>query len=159
MSCIQSPHESCSKTGGGNNHLGGAYLHFILSPKEMKTSAFFQISRNCCCLRITTSGSPVIASYWPLKVCTSINHTSLTKSTAFCLTFWNTHLHLAFHNTQTTREDIVDQTISKLIFFHEYSYCNQMIDNWMFWSKPYLTKCSFVMMFNPWVKFLLHNTI
>ena len=86
MSSIRSPHESCSKTGGGKSHLGGAYLHFILSPKEMKTSTFFQISLNCCCLRIKTSGSPIIASYWPLKVCTSINHTSLTKSTAFCLT-------------------------------------------------------------------------
>ena len=91
MSSIKSPHEGCSKT---------------------KTSTFFQISLNCCCLRITTSGSPAIASYWPLKVCKSINHTSLTNSTAFCLIFWNTHLHLAFHNTQTTREDIVDQTIS-----------------------------------------------
>ena len=93
--------QGCSKTGGGKSHLDGAYVHFILSPKEVKTSAFFQISRNFCCLRITTSGSPVIASYWPLRVRKRINHISFTNSTAFCLTFWNTHLHLAFHNTQT----------------------------------------------------------
>ena len=89
------------------SHFGGAYLHFILSPKEVKISLFAYISLKCYCLLNTTSRSPVIVSYWPLRVCKSINHISLTNSTAFCLNFWNTHLHLVFHYTQFTKEDIV----------------------------------------------------
>ena len=60
--------------GGGKRHLGGAYLHFILSPKEVQTSPFVHISLKCCYLRNTSSASPVIASYWHLRVCRSINH-------------------------------------------------------------------------------------
>ena len=91
------------KIGHVKNHLGGAYLHFILSPKLVRTSAFYQISRNCCCLQNTTSGSQCIASYWPFRVCRSIKHISMTNSTALGLAFWNTHLHLCFHNIQTAK--------------------------------------------------------
>ena len=50
MSSIKSPCVGLFQDGGIKSHLGGAYLHFILSPKEVKTSAFFQISQNYCCL-------------------------------------------------------------------------------------------------------------
>ena len=33
----------------------------------------------------------------------------------------------------------------KLNFFHNYSWCNKMIDHEMFWSKSCLHKCSFVL--------------
>ena len=36
-------------------------------------------------LQNTTSCSQVIASYWPLRVCRSINHISLSNSIALCL--------------------------------------------------------------------------
>ena len=103
MSNSKSPHEATFETafthlnlGSFHNrvrksHLGGTYLHFILSPKEVTTSAFVHISLICCCLKDTTSGSLVIASYWPHRVCRSINHISLPNSTTLCLTFWNTH--------------------------------------------------------------------
>ena len=38
MSSIKSPHVMLFQDRGGKSHLGGAYLHFILSPKEMKSS-------------------------------------------------------------------------------------------------------------------------
>ena len=103
---------SPSKTGDRNKPYWWSISPLYSLPKEVKTSAFFQISRKCYCLQNTTSSSQIIASYWPIRVCRSINHMSFTNSTAFYLTFWNTHLHLAFHDTQTTKEDIVDQTLS-----------------------------------------------
>ena len=124
MSISKSPHATTLQTafthpksvsfhnGGRKRHLGGAYLHFLLSPKEVKASTFVHISLKCSCLWNTTSTSQIIASYWHLRVCKSINHVSLTNSSAFCLTFWDTHLHIAFHNTQITKEDIVDETLS-----------------------------------------------
>ena len=36
----------------------------------------------------------------------------LKTDVVYGLTFWNTHLYLAFHNTQAAKEDIVDQTLS-----------------------------------------------
>ena len=57
--------------------------------KQEVQLAFVHISQKCWCLRNTTLGSLVIASYWPLRVCRSINHISLTNSIAFYLTFWN----------------------------------------------------------------------
>ena len=67
--------------GDGKSHLGGAYLHLILSTKEVKTFVFVHISQKCCCLQNTTSGSLVFALYWPLKVCRIIYHMSLTSWT------------------------------------------------------------------------------
>ena len=88
---------------------------YSLPKRGEDLSAFVHVSLKCCCLRNTTSDSPFIVSYWPLRVSISINHISLTSSTAFCLTFWNAHLHIAFHNTQITKEHIVYQTLSSTL--------------------------------------------
>ena len=43
------------------------------------------------------------------------------------------------------------------IFFHNNSYCPQMISNWMFWSKACFTKYSLRIMFNQWASLLSHD--
>ena len=69
------------KIGVGKRHFGGAYLHIILSPKQEKISAFFQISRNCCCLRNT------------MLVCLLLTQCSQNSNFLVCTPINNCHRH------------------------------------------------------------------
>ena len=43
---------------------------------------------------------------------------------------------------ESTKQQYLTSPLS--YFFHDKSTCNQMIGNWMLWSKAWLTKCLFV---------------
>ena len=76
MTSIKSPHVGSFRDGGPKTPSWWSIPPLYSLSKRGEDLCLFPNFSNCCCLRITTSCSPVIASYWPLRVCKIINHIS-----------------------------------------------------------------------------------